>query len=195
MSTQSDTDRIIRQVYYDSENGFGGIAETTRESKKILNSITYANVKDFLERQKSRQTAGYRGLNSYVASEPLQELHLDIADSTMSVAVNEGYRYLFVAVDFFIQCSWAVKIKDKQPAESVRAMKEILNVIGVPTNLYHDSEGSWNSGAFVQLLNQHKIKQIITSTPPPFAERMVQTIKKYDPYKIGWIGTKQRKMD
>ena len=56
-------------------------------------------------------------------------------------------------------------------------MNEILKVIGVPEVLYHDNEGSWNSGDFIQLLNQHKIKQIITSTPPPFAERMVQTIK------------------
>jgi hypothetical protein len=47
MPTQSDTDKIIRQVYCDVENGFGSIAETHRESKKILNSITYSDVKDF----------------------------------------------------------------------------------------------------------------------------------------------------
>ena len=74
MSTQSNKDKIIRQIYYDSDNGFGSISETHREAKKILNSITYNDVKDFLERQKSRQTKGYRGFNSYVADEPLAEL-------------------------------------------------------------------------------------------------------------------------
>ena len=59
MSTQSNKDRIIRQVYYNTDTGFGSIAETARESKKILNNITYNDVKDFLERQKSRQPKGF----------------------------------------------------------------------------------------------------------------------------------------
>jgi hypothetical protein len=193
MSTQSDRDRIIRQVYYNTDSGFGSIASTYKDAHKILNSITYENVKDFLERQKSRQTKGYRGFNSYVAHEPLQELQIDIADFTMSGAVNDGYRYLFVAVDIFTKFSWAVKIKDKQPAESVRAMKEILKVIGVPEVIYHDNEGSWSGGDFVQLLNQHKIKQIITSTPPPFAERMVQTIKNMIHTRLGGLELSQEK--
>ena len=66
-------------------------------------------------------------------------------------------------------------------------MREILKVIGVPEVLYHDNEGSWNSGDFIQLLNQHNIKQIITSTPPPFAERMVQTIKNMIHTRLGGL--------
>jgi hypothetical protein len=170
-------DKIIRQVYYDSDSGFGSIKSTYDDAHKILNSITYNDVKDFLERQKSRQTKGYRGFNSYVADKPLAELQIDIADFTASGALNDGFRYLFVAVDIFSKHCHAVAIKDKQPAESVRAMKEILKVIGVPEVIYHDNEGSWNSWNFIQLLNQNKIKQIITSTPPPFAERMIQTLK------------------
>ena len=187
MTTQPEKNRIIRQVYYDSDSGFGSITATYRDANKILNTITYNDVKDFLERQKSRQTKGYRGFNSYVANEPLEEIQCDIADFTASGALNNGFRYLFVAVDIFTKFSHGVAIKDKQPAESVRAMKEILKVIGVPEVLYHDNEGSWSSGDFVQLLNQHKIKQIITSTPPPFAERMVQTIKNMIHIRLGGI--------
>ena len=69
------------------------------------------------------------------------------------------------------------KSKDKKPAESIRAFNEVLNKIGVPEVIYHDNEGSWSSTQFIRFINSHKIKQIITSTPPPFAERMVQTIK------------------
>ena len=180
-------DKIIRQIYYDSDSGFGSIKSTYDDANKILNTITYNDVKDFLERQKSRQTKGYRGFNSYVANEPLEEIQCDIADFTASGALNNGFRYLFVAVDIFTKFSHGVAIKDKQPAESVRAMKEVLKVIGVPEVLYHDNEGSWSSGDFVQLLNQHKIKQIITSTPPPFAERMVQTIKNMIHTRLGGL--------
>jgi len=71
-----------------------------------------------------------------------------------------------------------VPIKDRKPEESVRAMNEMLDKMGKPETLYHDFEGSWTSIPFVKLLNDKKIRQITVTTPPPFAERMVQTIKK-----------------
>ena len=177
MSTE-DKNQIIRGVYYDVDTGFSSISETYREAKKILSSITYNDVKEFLERQKSRQTKPYRGFNSYVAHEPLQEIQIDLAIFTDSAPDNDGFKYAFVAIDIFTKICHAVPIKDKRPEESVRAMKEVLNVIGIPKVLYHDNEGSWNSTQFIQLVNSHKIKQIITSSPPPFAERMVQTLKR-----------------
>ena len=130
-----------------------------------------------LSRQKSRQTQAYRGFNSYVATEPLQEVQIDIADFTRSAEVNDGYRYGFVAVDIFTKISHAVPFKDKKPAESIRACNEVLDKIGAMKTLLHDNEGSWNSTQFIRLIHSHNIKQIITSAPPPFAERMVQTIK------------------
>ena len=82
------------------------------------------------------------------------------------------------AIDIFTKFCHAVPIKDKQPDESIRAMKEIIDKIGKPGNVYHDFEGSWTSIPFIRLLNEQKIRQITVTTPPPFAERMVQTIKK-----------------
>ena len=52
MSDQQNKDRVIRQVYYDVDTGFGSINETYQNAKKILNTITYNDVKKFLERQK-----------------------------------------------------------------------------------------------------------------------------------------------
>ena len=52
---------------------------------------------------------------------------------------------------------WAVPIKDKQPEESTRAFKEVLDKIGVPKVLYHDNAGSWSSTEFVRSINSHKI--------------------------------------
>ena len=70
-------------------------------------------MKDSLNRQKSRQTNTYRGFNSYVAKEPLQEVQVDIADFTRSAEVNDGYRYAIVAVGIFTKICHAVPIKDK----------------------------------------------------------------------------------
>ena len=71
----------------------------------------------------------------------------------------------------------SLKYVEKRPAESIRAFNEVSDKIGVPEVIYHDNEGSWSSTESIRLKNSHNIKQIITSTPPTFAERMVQTVK------------------
>ena len=173
----SDKEKIIRQIYYDVEDGFGSIIETHKKAHHILNTITLNDVKEFLNKQKSRQTKAYRGFNSYVAKEPLQEIQVDLAIFTDSAPDNNGYKYAFVAVDIFTKICHAVPIKDKKPQESIRAVEEIFEKIGVPEVIYHDNEGSWSSTQFIILINSHKIKQIITSTPPPFSESMIRTLK------------------
>ena len=177
MSEQQNKDRVIRQVYYDVDTGFGSINETYQNAKKILNTITYNDVKSFLEKQKSRQFKAYRGFNSYVASKPLQELQIDLGDFTASSAVNDGFRYVFLAVDIFTKFIHCVPVKDKKTPESIRAFNEILEKIGIPENIMSDREGAWESTEFIRLLNQHKINHIISNTPPPFSERAVQEIK------------------
>jgi hypothetical protein len=55
MSADAEKHKMMRSVDYDPENGLGSIAATYQDARNIMESITYANVKDFLERQKSRQ--------------------------------------------------------------------------------------------------------------------------------------------
>ena len=107
----SEKDSGIRGVYYDVEHGFSSIADTYRDAKQILNTITYDDVKNFLEGQKSRQTKSDRGFDSHVAPHALFELQCDLAVFTESSADNNGFEYLLVAVDVFSKYIWAVPIK------------------------------------------------------------------------------------
>ena len=173
----TDKETVLRQVYYNTDTGFGGISETYKDAHKVLNTITYQDTKEWLDKQRSRQNKPYRGFNSYVSPTALHELQIDIGDWTESASDNNGFRYMFLAVDPFSKYIHCIPIKDKQPAESVRAFTEILNVIGVPTQIMSDREGAWESTEFIRLLNKHKIKHIISSSPPPFSERAVQDIK------------------
>ena len=52
-----DKDKITRGVYYDADDGFGSVNGTYKQSHRILNTITLNGAKDFLNRQKSRQTS------------------------------------------------------------------------------------------------------------------------------------------
>ena len=175
----SDKDSIIISIYYDADDGFDSIIATYRKANKVLNTITFADVKSFIEKQKgsNKQTKPYRGFNSYVAPGILHEIQIDLAIFTDSAKDNNGYKFLFVAIDIFSKYIWAVPIKDKKPQESIKAMKEVFENIGVPKQIMSDREGAWESTEFIRLLNSHKIKHIISSSPPPFSERAVQEIK------------------
>ena len=81
---------ILRQIYYDTEHGFGSIYDTYKQAVKLLPSVTLNDVKEFLAKQASRQLKAYRGFNSYVAHEPLQEIQIDLADFTKSAEANNG---------------------------------------------------------------------------------------------------------
>ena len=172
-----EKEAILRQIYYDTEHGFGSIYETYKQAVKLLPSVTLNDVREFLAKQESRQLKAYRGFSSYVAHEPLQEIQIDLADFTKSARARNGFRYAFVAVDVFSKHMWAVPCKDKQPNESMRAFTEVLDQIGTPKQIYHDNEGAWDSTKFIKLLNGRGIKQIITTSPAPFVERGIQTLK------------------
>ena len=152
--SKEEKEKVIKQIYYDAEGGFGSVKETYQNSKKVLDSITLNDVKQWMNKQTIAQLKSYKGFNSYVAHHPLQEIQIDIADFTKSGAVNNNFRYLFVAIDIFTKFCHAVPMKDRQPSESVRAMKEVIEKIGKPENVYHDFEGSWTSIPFVRLLNE-----------------------------------------
>ena len=118
--------KIIRSVYYDPENGFGSTNDIYQQAKKILNSITFKDVNEFLEQQTSRQFKAYRGFNSYIADNPLEELQLDIADFIQASAVNDGFRCALVGVDVFTKIATASPMKTKQKHDCVGALKIVL---------------------------------------------------------------------
>ena len=64
-----DKDSVVRGIDYDKDDGFDSVFNTYRKANKVLNTITVADVKAFIEKQKGfyKQTKPYRGFNSYVA--------------------------------------------------------------------------------------------------------------------------------
>ena len=116
----TEKDKVIRNIYYDSEQGFGSVADTYKQAKKVLNTITQDDVKQFLGRQKIRQYKKSRGFNSYVADGPLQEIQIDLAIFTDSADDNDGYKYCMVGVDVFTKHLWGVPLKSKNGRSSQR---------------------------------------------------------------------------
>ena len=177
MATQLEKEQVIRAIYYDEEDGFDNVYTTYQKAKKVLSSITLDDTKEFLSKQKIRQKKDYHGFNSYVTDEPLHELQVDLADFTRSAEDNNGFRWLLVGIDVFSKKTHGVPIRTKQTSDVLRGFEEILEKIGIPKQIFVDNEGSFSSKEFIRLLNKHNIKQIITTSPPPFVERVIQTLK------------------
>ena len=126
MNTQEEIERVIRQVYYNNETGYGSIKKTYDESKKILKSITLEQVKEFMSNQAIRQTKKYRTFNSYVADGPLEEFQIDLAVYVNNADYNDGYKYAFCCIYTFTKFAYVVPLKTNQKVEVAEAFKEIL---------------------------------------------------------------------
>jgi hypothetical protein len=53
--SKGDKDKVIRGVYYDADTGFGSINDTYQQAKNILNTITYNDVKQYMDKLNNRQ--------------------------------------------------------------------------------------------------------------------------------------------
>ncbi len=79
-------DRILREVWYDPEDGFGSAKATLKQAVARDPTITLADVKKFLEQQESLNRKRGKALNSYIADYPCQQVQIGIADFSGEVA-------------------------------------------------------------------------------------------------------------
>lgn len=177
--TDTDKDIIIKKVYYSDDIGFGSIASTYREAYKLHSGITLNDVKEWMYKQKHKQTKfKHSGENSYVANHPLQQIEIDLIDMTTKASDDDGYRYAVSGVDIFSKYGWAMPIKTKQPHDVLDGLKDIFKNIGIPEMLYSDSEGSFNSKEFVKFIYSKNVKHIFTNSHAHFIEAFNKTIKR-----------------
>ena len=169
MGDNADRELILRQIWY-SEDGFGSQKKLYDDAKKLIPNITHNEVKTWLGKQKMVQTRGFKTFNSYIADGPLEEVAFDLAVFTKSAKLN-GFEFAMVAVDVFSKFCHIVPMKDNKTQSGVNAMKEVINKIGKFKRLISDREGFTETPEFYRLMNEHKLKHIITSSPSGFAER------------------------
>ena len=172
-SMAADREAVIRRVYYNLKTGFGSIARTHADAKKIDPGITRKHVSDFLVKQEHRQGAKRRGYNSFVPFAPREEYQLDLADFGVGSA---EYRYAFVCIDVFTKMLAVVPLESKRPEDCVRALDIVLKKMGVPLQAYTDEGGEFK-GAFEERLKHYFIDHTVTKAHAVFAERVIRTLR------------------
>ena len=174
------TDKIetIKKVYHDALVGFQSVQNTYKEAKSIDKSITLQDVKDYLKSLPQKQLQfRYKGYNSFIVNDFLDQIQLDIADFSRKSELNDGYRYALVGVDVFSRYGWAVPMETRLTPDIIIAFKEIIEKIGIPKTIAGDSEGGTTSTDFIRLSNEYNIKHILLVQKAPYAEVFIRTLK------------------
>jgi hypothetical protein len=184
----NDTDevkkQILRTLYYDEATGFQSTANLYKEARGQNNNITTDYVKKWLANQSIIQTqkVNKSQYNSYVADHPLQQVAIDLADYSKSKAHNDGYQYIFVAVDYFSKYIVAYPMKSKQGSDLTIALKSLIHDMEKVAKakietIVSDQEGGTNTTPFIRVLNENNIRHIITGLSNGMVERAIKTIK------------------
>ena len=74
---------LLKRIYEDPRHGFGSIADTLKQARRQDPTITRADVSRFMEGVKAREDRPQRGYNSFVPTEPLHQLQVDLADMSV----------------------------------------------------------------------------------------------------------------
>ena len=106
-------DDLISNVYYDTENGYGSIKNTSEQIKKVDPSIKYDDVKTWMNKQPNKQRKAYKGSNSYVAPFARFQYQIDIMDMINLKMTEEQPRYAIVVIDIFSKLGDAIPMINK----------------------------------------------------------------------------------
>ena len=90
---------------------------------------------------------------------------------------GEGVRYAMVATGNFTEIAEVIPIENRQPIESISALKLIFRSMGTPKQLHSGEESSFRAKVFFRFINENDIKHVQTSTHAPSAERFIRTSK------------------
>ena len=165
---------VIRQVYEDPREGFGSIADTLRLARRRDPSIRRADVQRFMQGLRVREDRPQRGYNSYVPTEPMHQLQVDLAD--MSVFSTAPYRYMLVAIDVFTKKGAAVPLASKTAPAVANAWQQVVQSLGIPSYVYSD-DGSEFKAEFKQRLDYYDVDKVVSRGHAYFVERLIRTLK------------------
>ena len=169
-------DEILSFIYLDPA-GYGSVAETYKEARKKDKSITMQDVKEFISKHQE-QKKQLRGYNSFIAHAPKEEYQIDLFFIPKKDFPNETFIGGVIAIDIFTKFISIIPIRSKTIPEIFEAIKQIIQKMGKPKNIYSDNEGAWSVGTEIsKYFQEQHINHIITLSHPAFSERAIRTIK------------------
>jgi hypothetical protein len=167
-------DEIIKKVYFEP-SGFGSRKTTLADSKKIDNSITNDDVKQFLKKNTEQKTQ-VKGYNSFIAPYPNYEYQVDLF--FINDLPDQKIKAGMVVIDIFTKFAAVIPIKGKSQTPLLTALLEALVKMGKrPEIIYTDGEGGLDTTEMKAWYAKENLKHIVTLKHAYFAERFIRTFK------------------
>ena len=193
--TKDEKEKIIKKIYENPKTGFGNDKDTYKQAQAVNKNITFKDIREFLSKQTYKQTQFvHKGYNSWIPNNKLTEIELDLidmGDDKERIQRNHGNRYALVGIDNFTKFAHAVPMTGKKEIHVLPAFKEILDIIGVPKQMYSDQEGAFRGTDFIKLLNEKNIKHIVSAFAQG-VERFNRTLKNMTVLKLKAKGKEEQ---
>jgi len=190
-------EEIIKKIYYDPEQGYISANQLYQKLKELGYKYTQIQVKKWYDSQQVNQI--------YKETKPVYQkiispfgsvgcVQCDLMDINKFFRQNEGYHYIFNAIDIFSRYLWAYPIKNKKSTSTLECLKIIIKEIKskYPKNFLTLTcdNGSEFLGVFKKYLHSENIKifyndpnSVTAKTHMAIVERVNRTmwgfIKKY----------------
>ena len=172
MAEISAKDRLLAEVFYHPQTGFGSVEQTYTAARLRDHTINRTEVRAFLAKQEVRQRRKPHKVNSYVALFPRQEFPVYLLDMGDAAAP----RYGFVCIDIFTKKAACIPINRKLAPVTADALKRVFGELGYPTSIMCDEGGEFR-GEFAQECENEDAKILRSRTGGRFVERLIRTLK------------------
>jgi hypothetical protein len=169
-------DDILKDVYYDLEQGYGSVKNTFDRAKEINNNIKLDDVKKWMSQQQNAQIKGYRNYNSYVAPFSRFQYQMDIMDMVNLQNDQSQPRYALVLIDIFSKKGAVEPMRNKDNESVYQSLLKMFKTMGYPMSVYSDDDGAFKSKVN-DFFKSYGITHITTKTHSNVAERFIRTLK------------------
>ena len=162
---------------WNDDAGYGSIAQTVREAKKIEPSVTADDFKEWKAKQDVGQKAKMRGMNSFIANKPKEEYQMDLFFMS-DQDLERKFTIALLMVDIFTKWTQVVMVPGKKWWQVLPGIKKLIPMMGgKPKTFYSDDEGAFISNEIQKYFKDEGIRHLVTKSHAPVAERQIRTFK------------------
>ena len=174
---------VLHDLYYNKKLLWGRdkIYRYLQDNGFEKHRISRRQVNDWLKKQNIHQlyeqTKKTKDIQPTIMKEPYKQLACDLID--MQDYEHNGYNYILSVIDLFTKKGWCEPTKGKSDKLVRDAMKKVIDSIDHHiSSLRSDNGSEFTSEIFKKLLNDHEIKQVLSSAGTPQSNGAVENFNK-----------------
>ena len=156
------SDEVLSNIYFDinSPGSFGGVRKLYTEAKKVLNSLTIKQVKNWIEDQLTyslhKQVRNNFKRNKILVQQKSEQFEADLVNMQEISRYNKGNEYLITIIDCFSRFLYVYPIKKKTARNVIDSFNDLFKKVK-PVKLRTDRGLEFNNQFFKRFLEKNNV--------------------------------------